>query len=145
MSRFTRTRLTATVLAALIAAALVSAAPDDQAGMRDPAWAPDGKHVAASWFDRIWTFAPDGRQAHLLVASSGAVSLERDPAWSRDGARIAFAADHSEGFDLYVSTLKGAGLQQVTKMAGDERWPSWTPDGRVVFAHRDRKIGRAHV
>ena len=22
-------------------------------------------------------------------------------------------------------------------MAGDERWPSWTPDGRLVFAHRD--------
>jgi gamma-glutamyltranspeptidase/glutathione hydrolase len=24
----------------------------------------------------------------------------------------------------------------VTALAGDERWPSWTPDGRLVFAHR---------
>ncbi len=27
----------------------------------------------------------------------------------------------------------------VTTMTGDERWPSWTADGRLVFAHRDLK------
>ena len=31
----------------------------------------------------------------------------------------------------------------VTTMPGDERWPSWTADGRLVFAHRDaRPAGR---
>src|SRR5574340_246169 len=31
--------------------------------------------------------------------------------------------------------------ERVTSMSGDERWPSWTPDGRIVFAHRERENG----
>ena len=47
----------------------------------------------------------------------------------------------------FVVTLKnGVATGQpvaVTTMAGDERWPSWTADGRLVFAHRDaRPAGR---
>jgi dipeptidyl aminopeptidase/acylaminoacyl peptidase len=31
----------------------------------------------------------------------------------------------------------------VTTAPGDDRWPSWTADGRLVFAHRDvKKAGR---
>ena len=30
------------------------------AGVREAAWAPDSKRLAASWFDVIWTMSPDG-------------------------------------------------------------------------------------
>ena len=64
-----------------------------------------------------------------------------------DGSKLAFAADRGEGFDIFVVSLKNgiaAGTPvAVTTMAGDERWPSWTADGRLVFAHRDVKpVGR---
>ena len=77
----------------------------------------------------------------------GESSIEREPAWSPDGARIAYAADRGEGFDIFVVSIKNgvaAGSPvAVTTMPGDERWPSWTADGRLVFAHRDaRPAGR---
>ncbi|HEX3703371.1 MAG TPA: gamma-glutamyltransferase [Vicinamibacterales bacterium] len=126
-----------------MAAALLKAAPDDATGIRDAAWSPDGRRIAASWFDRIWTFGPDGKHAEPLVKSTSPGTIERDPAWSRDGVRVAFAADAGNGFDLYVAAAKGGVAAPLTGMTGDERWPSWTPDGRVVFAHRDRTPGAA--
>ena len=63
--------------------------------------------------------------------------IEREPAWSPDGARIAFAANHGAGFDIYTASTRTGAVEPVTSLPGDERWPSWTPDGRLVFAHRD--------
>ena len=138
--------LVAAPFAGALAFALAHAAPDQSRGLRDPAWSPDGRRIAASWFDRIWTFAPDGTQAHALVTSyaagaRAADSAEREPAWSKDGSRVAFAADRGDGFDLYVAPATGGTADRITTLAGDERWPSWTPDGRIVFAHRDREPG----
>jgi gamma-glutamyltranspeptidase len=103
-------------------------------GLQDPAWSPDGKTIAVSFLDRLWTMTPDGRQARAVRPD--AATVERDPAWSPDGTRLAFAAIRADGFDLFVLSLKGGEPVSVTAMAGDERWPSWTPDGRLVFAHR---------
>jgi Tol biopolymer transport system component len=124
-------------------------------GVQEPAWAPDGKRIAVSYLDRLWTMTPDGKQARAifqdLTASRpqdpGDSVIEREPAWSADGSRIAFAADKGNGFDVFVVAIKnGVAAGQpvaVTTMAGDERWPSWTADGRLVFAHRDaRPAGR---
>ena len=115
-------------------------------GVQEPAWAPDGKRIAVSYLDRIWTMTAEGRQAKAVTTSESS-TIEREPAWSPDGTRLAFAADRGEGFDVVVVALKNgaatASPVSVTKMAGDERWPSWTADGRLVFAHRDsRPSGR---
>ncbi|HYB94826.1 MAG TPA: gamma-glutamyltransferase [Vicinamibacterales bacterium] len=119
-------------------------------GVQEPAWAPDGKRVAVSYLDRIWVMTPDGRQSRAVTdgwspAPGGAAAhrhvIEREPAWSADGLKLAFAADGGAGFDIYVVNLKnGAPVgapMAVTSTPGDERWPSWTHDGRLVFAHRD--------
>jgi gamma-glutamyltranspeptidase len=104
-------------------------------GVRDPVWSPDGRRVALSSLDVIWTMTPDGRTAAPLVAPP-LPGVERDPAFSPDGGRVAFAADRGVGFDIFVATLKDGAVTPVTTAAGDERWPSWTPDGRLVFAAR---------
>jgi gamma-glutamyltranspeptidase len=110
-------------------------------GAQEPAWAPDGRKVAVSVVDAIWTMTPDGRTPAPLV-SPAAAGVERDPAWSPDGTRIAFAADRGTGFDVFVATVKDGAVTPVTALPGDERWPSWTPDGRVVFAARAPRGGR---
>ncbi len=104
-------------------------------GVQDPAWSPDGTRLATSYIDRIWISGPDGRGGRELRHDSNAV--ERDPAWSPDGRSLAFSADAGDGFDIYVIGLNGKNVRKLTSTAGDERWPSWTRDGRIVFSHRD--------
>jgi gamma-glutamyltranspeptidase len=112
-------------------------------GARDPSWSPDGKRLAFSYLDRIWSAAPDGKNAKALRSSS--TDIERDPAWSPDGKSIAFASDAGQGFDVYIIAANGENARKLTSLPGDERWPSWTHDGRVAFSRRDSGRWRLHV
>jgi gamma-glutamyltranspeptidase len=143
-------RSKAAAVGALLSVLALRGTAQSPVGVQEPAWAPDGRRVAVSYLDRIWTLLPDGKQARLLTAGDQPV-VEREPAWSPDGTRVAFAADKGDGFDILVVGAKPAPAKgpappalTVTSMSGDERWPSWTPDGRLVFAHRDAPpAGRA--
>jgi gamma-glutamyltranspeptidase/glutathione hydrolase len=123
------------VLATLVAVQVGSRAQQPTVGVQEPAWSPDGRRLAVSFLDRIWTLTAEGRQGKALT-SGDAARIEREPAWSPDGQHIAFAADTGNGFDIMVATTRTGTAVTVTTMPGDERWPSWTPDGRLVFAHR---------
>ena len=123
-------------MATFAAAAFHAQTPAALVGMRDPAFSPDGKRIAVSWLETVWTMTPDGREEKALVTARGAWVSERDPAWSPDGKSIAFAADTNGAFDVYVAPAAGGAARKVTSMGGDERWPSWTRDGRLVFSHR---------
>lgn len=128
-------RTSAGVLVACLALQAGSRAQSGTPGVQEPAWSPDGRRIAVSYLDRIWTIGADGRQGRpLSTGVSGAI--EREPAWSPDGRQIAYAFDKGDGFDIVVATVAGGATVTVTTMPGDERWPSWTPDGRLVFAHR---------
>jgi Tol biopolymer transport system component len=146
-----------TILVLILASAfgLTPRAQTGTAGMRDPAWSPDGKRLAAVVLDRIWIMQADGRDATEFTkgpappvpserpraegserSESRGPGSEREPIWSPDGKRIAFVSDHGDGFDLYVAGTRGGTPERVVLLDGDERSPSWTPDGRLVFAHR---------
>jgi gamma-glutamyltranspeptidase len=113
----------------------LAAQPVPIRGIQDPAWSPDGRHLAFSYLDQIWTASPDGRRGHAL--RDGSLAVERDPAWSPDGRTIAFAADAGKGFDIYTTSADGKSPLRITNDAADDRWPSWTRDGRVIFSRRD--------
>src|SRR5262245_33422171 len=135
-------QLVAIAIACALALPVPNHAQQSPVGVQEPAWSPDGKRIAVSYLDRIWTMTPDGKQARA-ISSADSNAIEREPAWSADGTRLAFAADRGEGFDIYVVAVKNgvaAGAPvAATTMPGDERWPSWASDGRLVFAHRDAR------
>lgn len=116
--------------------AFYAQAPAALVGMRDPSFSPDGKRIAASWLETVWTMTPEGRDEKALITTRGEWVSERDPAWSPDGKSIAFAADTNGAFDIYLAPAAGGAARKVTSIEGDERWPSWTRDGRLVFSHR---------
>ena len=105
-------------------------------GVREAAWSPDGKRIAATWFDAIWTMSPDGKNLRRLVSAAQGWAAERDPAWSPDGREIAFSASVNGEFDLWVAPAGGGAVRRLTSLEGDERWPSWTKDGHIVFSRR---------
>jgi gamma-glutamyltranspeptidase len=108
-------------------------------GIREASWSPDGKRIAATWFDAIWTMTADGRDPKRLVPKPDDWIGERDPDWSPDGKSIAFSARTHGEFDVWVAPASGGAARRITSMPGDERWPSWTRDGRIVFSQRAPK------
>jgi gamma-glutamyltranspeptidase len=129
--RPTRALATASVL---VLGLSLAAQPRPLRGVQDPAWSPDGRRIAFSYLDQIWTAAPDGGNGRALRDDGSA--LERDPAWSPDGKTIAFAADTGDGFDIYTAAVHGGSVRRITRGSGDDRWPSWTRDERLVFSRR---------
>jgi len=123
-------------MAVFAATAFSAQTPVSLTGMRDPAFAPEGKRIAVSWLETLWTMTPEGRDQKRVVTTAGMWISERDPAWSPDGRQIAFAADTNGAFDIYIAPAAGGPARKVTALDGDERWPSWTRDGRLLFSHR---------
>ena len=137
LRRFVIHTAAATALgAALLVPALAQTPP---AGIREAAWSPDGRRLAASRFDVLWTMAPDGTGARRVMPRPGDWIAERDPAWSPDGRSIAFSAHTAGEYDVWIVPAAGGTPRRATSMAGDERWPSWTRDGRLVFSHREAR------
>src|SRR5262245_5244263 len=108
-------------------------------GVREAAWSPDGKRIAATWYDAIWTMGPEGKDPKRLVAAPQGWAAERDAAWSPDGKSIAFSASTNGEFDLWIAPSNGGTPRKLTSAAGDERWPSWTPNGQIVYSQRPPK------
>jgi dipeptidyl aminopeptidase/acylaminoacyl peptidase len=94
----------------------------------------------------------DRRRTHLYVFDIPSKTLtqvtsgdydDEDPAWSPDGKFLAFASNRSKpdpdatyNWDIWVvaanNTDKGAQLTQVTTAPGEDRSPSWSPDGKSI-------------
>ncbi len=94
----------------------------------------------------------DRRRTHLYVFDIAKKSMTQvtsddydddDPAWSPDGRSLAFASNRSKpdpdatyNWDIWVvaadNTDKGANLTQVTTDPGEDRSPTWSPDGKWI-------------
>ena len=103
----------------------------------DPAWSPDGRWIAfrgvrprsgrRGFIQELYVMNADGsEQRKLTPLSTGAFS------WSPDGRRIAFANERDGNNEIYVISVDGTGLRNLTRNPADDGHPKWSPDGRTI-------------
>ncbi len=103
-----------------------------------PSFSPDGKCIAFTRDDLIYTMNADGTNAKPLYEPAGD---ERDnsPAWSPNGKQIAFVRSGQglqgagQGSIWVISSSGGGTLQLASKGApGSQFDPAWSPDGKWI-------------
>lgn len=88
----------------------------------------------------IYTINTDGT---MLTRLTKETMLIMNPAWSPDGKKVAFegcmggsmSTDCPAGvsLDIYVMNADGSGLTNITKNSSWDRYPSWSPTGKITF------------
>ncbi|MEM9989852.1 MAG: hypothetical protein AAF723_10075, partial [Pseudomonadota bacterium] len=103
----------------------------------DPQISPDGSKIAYSlrWLDRggegvrksaIWIMDGDGQNPRYLTAGGA-------PRWSPDGQRLLYSSADGQGrSQLFVRTLDGSKVIQLTDGDQSPMNPVWSPDGKSV-------------
>lgn len=83
----------------------------------------------------------DDRASQEIAVSS--VEGVAGISWTPDG-RIVYSARINGNQDLWIMTKDGRNQKQLTARAGDNNWPSVTPDGRYIVFMSDR-TGSRHI
>lgn len=99
---------------------------------RSPSWTPSGGLVFSSRItgsDQLF-YLPPGATEPIRLTTGGAA--DQFPRVSASGAWIVFQSNRGLDFDIYVMPLAGGEPRNVTALAGDDRFPVWTPDGAAV-------------
>lgn len=97
---------------------------------RRPRWSPDGERLlfqsASAFGSRIGVVAP-GEAPRWLDDGRW---FDQHPDWHPDGERIVFSSERRDsGFDLWEMELATGRARRLTRHAGDETEPAWSPDG----------------
>jgi TolB protein len=99
-----------------------------------PAWSPDGKYLAFT-SDRndiweIWRMNGQGTDQQRIThppASSGSIA-DTNSSWSPDSRFIVFETNRNGVFtELYIVTVDGQNLYQLTSPGDQDRDPAWAP------------------
>ena len=111
---------------------------------------PDGRTLVFDLMGDIYVMPVEGSGSSQATRLLGGPAFEMQPRFSPDGTRIAFSSDRGGLWNIWTMDAKGGDLKQVSK---EQRWfinsPTWSPDGRFIFARRHfvsfRSLGAGEV
>jgi tricorn protease len=97
-----------------------------------PSPSPTARRVLVEARGDIWTLPAEHGSPRNLTRTSGVA--ERDPAWSPDGKSIAWFADATGGYELYVAAADGTGEPRRLTTGADRylSQPTWSPDSKKI-------------
>ncbi len=94
----------------------------------NPAWHPDGQHMAFSWTRgyakgdfNVFVMDVGTRQFVQLTHSEG---RNENPVWAPDGRHLVFASTRAGRSQIYTMLADGTQVKQLT-MQGTNRFPVW--------------------
>jgi TolB protein len=91
---------------------------------------------------QIYAMAADGTDQELLAPFDyGATGSSNAPEWSPDGANVVFHRDVSGSPQLFLVSVAGRRVRQLTSSGRNED-PTWAPDGRHITFVSDRSGSR---
>ncbi len=88
----------------------------------NPAWSPDGGHIAYNSGDQIWVAKADGSDPVQVTADR---YHNTAPVWSLDGHFIAFNSDRDGNSQVYVMNVDGSGIRRLTNDNAADSVDSW--------------------
>lgn len=112
----------------------------------DPAWSPDGDHIAfASMRDgnkQIYTLDVASLAVTRLTRTASEIDTSQ-PAWSPDGNMIAYMVKRLNTYQVWVMDDTGQKNTQLVR-SGQTLWdfgPIWSPDGTFILFSERRGSG----
>src|SRR5579863_5750085 len=77
---------------------------------------------------------PEAPMTPRITPLTSHPGTEAHPSFSPDGTQVVFAwnGEEQRHTDLYVATVGGGGVQQLTTDAEVDDYPVWSPDGRYI-------------
>jgi TolB protein len=110
------------------------------------AWSPDGRRIAfrrgPNAASEVWLANADGSGQRVLTNAPPSF-YSSQPAWSPDG-RVFFRSDRDGDADIWVVNADGSDEHQQLDLPGDQRYPTPSPDGRLI-AYRSDADGDAEI
>ncbi|PYP50155.1 MAG: hypothetical protein DMD45_12265 [Gemmatimonadetes bacterium] len=118
---------------------------DDTATATEPAFSPDGSHIAfTSTRDgqpEVYVMDADGSNAARLTNSPG---LDGDPSFSADGQAVVFHSQRTGHRQVYLQPITSSVAVPLTQEPADNSQPSMSPDGEVI-AFVSNRDGNNHI
>jgi len=120
-------------------------------GAISPFFSPDGKELLLTWSDPnhpIWdgdlwilTLGDNDRTLRPFIQRN---HNQRHGAWSPDGKWIAYAADESGRWEVYIEPYPATGAKTMISTDGGHQ-PLWSRDGKELFYRSGDKMMAAVV
>ena len=103
--------------------------------LSNPTLTPDGQTVIFSFESDLWKANVSDGQATRLTAMQG---YETSPRVSPDGKWIAFTGRQFGNGDIYIMSVNGGDVKQITYHSGNDEVTSWSWDSKSIYFNSGR-------